>query len=85
MLMSMSVVNRKSLWHNWRNKPRKSSILLAVAGVRKQSTVASRCSRIKIHYIDYPKLSINRTNEIYDFSIKYLGCDILLKNHKLHL
>ena len=34
---------------------RKSSILLAGTGIRKNSTVASGTSPIKIHYFDYHK------------------------------
>ena len=39
--------------------------------MRKNSTVASGSSPIKIHYFDYPKCFINRINEVYAFSIKY--------------
>ena len=34
---------------------RKNSILLASTGIRKNSTVASGSSPIKIHYFDYPQ------------------------------
>ena len=43
----------------------------------KNSTVASGSSAFTIQYFDYPKCFINRTNEVYEFSIKY--SDILLK------
>ena len=90
--------NRK-LRLNSRIKPRvyvrgntmyeKSSILLTGTGVRKNSTVASGSSPIKIHYFEYPKRFLNRIN-VHNFSIKYcysdnLLKDILLKKHKLHL
>ena len=36
------------------------------------STVACGSSSIKIHNFDYPKRFINRINEVYNFSIKYI-------------
>ena len=59
----------------------KSSILLAVTGVRKNSNVACEFSHIIIHYFDYLKRFINRINEVYVFSIKYRYINILLKTH----
>ena len=44
--------------------------LKAGTGIREISTVASGPSPIKIHYFDYPKRFIHRTNEVYDFSRK---------------
>ena len=56
-----------------------SFILLAVTGVRKNSTVACGFIPVKIHYFDYPKRFINRINGDYDFSINY--SDILFKKN----
>ena len=50
--------------------------VLARTGVRRNSTVASGSSPIKIHYFDLPKRFINRINKVYDFSIKYCYSDI---------
>ena len=59
----------------------KAPFFLAGTGVGKNSIVARGSNPIKIHYFDYPKLFINRKNEVYDFSIKYRYSysDILLK------
>ena len=47
------------------------------------SSVVCGSSTIKIKYFDYLRRFINRINEVYDFSIKYLY--ILLKKHKLYI
>ena len=44
-----------------------SSILLAVAGVRKISSVECGFSPIKINFSDYPKCLMSRLNEVYVF------------------
>ena len=59
---------------------RKSSILLAVTGVRKISSVACGFSPIKSTYSDYPKSLISRINEVYEFFNK-----ILKKKYELYL
>ena len=63
---------------------KKITILLAGTGVRKNSTVASGSSSIKILYFDYLKRFINRINEIDGFSIKYRYSDILLKKNPIN-
>ena len=50
---------------------KKTSILFARTGVRKNSTLAAGSIHIKIHYSDYSERFINIINEVYDFSIKY--------------
>ena len=45
----------------------KSSILLAVTGVWKISSIACGFSSIKIDYSDYPKSLMSRINEVYVF------------------
>ena len=57
----------------------KSSILLAITGVWKISSVACGFSPIKIDFSGYPKSLISRINEVMFFSIKYRHCNILLK------
>ena len=55
---------------------------LAGSGVRKNGTVASGSSYIKIHYFDHPKHFIHIINDVYDFSIKY--SDILLRKKNIY-
>ena len=62
---------------------RKSSILFAIIGVRKISSLPCGFSPIKILFfcLYYPKSLFSRINEVY----VSLYSDILLKKHKLHL
>ena len=53
----------------------RGSILLAVTGIWKISSVACGFSYIKIDYSDYPKSLISRINEVMFFSMKYRYCD----------
>ena len=56
----------------------KNSILIAGCGVMKFSSVVCRFSPIKIHFSDYPKSLISKTNEVDVFFNK-------ISLYKLHL